>query len=326
MAGNKLFQFYVGNGQTISQRGGELPSLDNGAESRDPSQYIAGKGLSDAVNVALMLGQPLLVTGEPGTGKTQLAWSIAYELNLNGPLVINTKTTSIARDLFYRYEGLRHFHDANIRQGQKELAAETYITYEALGIAILLSHPPSDARPQLPSELLEIGPVRSLVLIDEIDKAPRDLPNDVLFEIDEMAFTVNETGRFFRGDERYRPFVLITSNSERNLPDPFLRRCVYYEIPFPDKDQLMMIIDRRLKLSEEFSSGMLDAAIRHFQEIRALMLKKKPATAELIAWLRVLDRMNIDLEHLRPGQAEALALTYSVIAKNKDDLVTMKDI
>lgn len=326
MAASEQFQFYVGNGQTITQRGGELPSLDDGSENRDPSQYVAGKGLSDAVNVALILGQPLLVTGEPGTGKTQLASSIAYELNLNGPLVINTKTTSTARDLFYRYDGLRHFHDANIRQGQKELAAETYITYEALGIAILLSHPPSASRPPLPSRLLQVGPVRSLVLIDEIDKAPRDLPNDLLYEIDEMAFSVSETGAFFKGDDRYRPFVLITSNSERNLPDPFLRRCVYYEIPFPDKDQLTTIIDRRLKLGEEFSKEMLDAAIKHFQEIRSLILKKKPATAELIAWLRVLDRMNIDVDHLRPGQAEALALTYSVIAKNKDDLATMKSI
>src|SRR5258707_15898948 len=128
MAEKARFQFYVGNGQTISEREAELPSLRNGAESRDPSQYMAGKGLSDAVNVALMLGQPLLVTGEPGTGKTQLASSIAYELNLNGPLVVNTKTTSTAKDLFYHYDGLRHFNDANIRQGQKELTPETNIT------------------------------------------------------------------------------------------------------------------------------------------------------------------------------------------------------
>lgn len=321
MAENKRFQFYLGNGQTITQRGGELPPLEDTTENHDPAQYIAGKALSDAVNVALMLGQPLLVTGEPGTGKTQLAGSIAYELKLHGPLVINTKTTSTARDLFYRYDGLRHFHDANIRQAEKELAVETYITYEALGLAILLSLP-SDSRPHLP--LTVNGPVRSLVLIDEVDKAPRDLPNDILYEIDEMAFTVSETGQVFKGDDRYRPFVLLTSNSERNLPDPFLRRCVYYEIPFPDKEQLKTIIERRLRLTADFSKGMLEGAIEHFQEIRGLMLKKKPATAELIAWLRVLDRMNIDVQNLREGQAEALALTYSVIAKNKEDLAIIK--
>src|SRR5690242_15478376 len=120
MAENQPFQFYLGNGQTLAQRGGKLPELENTSENHDPAHYIAGKALRDAVNVALMLGQPLLVTGEPGSGKTQLAWSIAYELNLNGPLVINTKTTSTARDLFYRYDSLRHFHDANVRQGQKE--------------------------------------------------------------------------------------------------------------------------------------------------------------------------------------------------------------
>jgi MoxR-like ATPase len=321
MADDKQFQFYVGSGEPISQREGELPSPQVG--DFQPSQYIAGKGLRDAVNVALMLGQPLLVTGEPGTGKTQLAWSIAYELNLNGPLVMNTKTTSTARDLFYRYDGLRHFHDANLRQAQTELSAENYITYEALGVAILLSLHPS-VRPPLVSQLSTVGPLRSLVLIDEIDKAPRDFPNDILFEIDEMAFTVNETGQFLKGDDRFRPFVLITSNSERNLPDPFLRRCVYYEIPFPDKEQLLMIINNRLKLSDEFSRSMLDAAIEHFQEIRALTLKKKPATAELIAWLRVLDRMKINIDSLRPEQADALALTYSVIAKNKDDLAAIK--
>lgn len=321
---HRSLEYYVGNGQTIADRGGELPPLELSSKGSAASEYIAGKALSDAVNVALMLGQPLLVTGEPGTGKTRLAWSIAYELNFYGPLVINTKTTSSAKDLFYRYDGLRHFHDANIRQSEKTLDIEAYITYEALGLAILLSNEPSESRPILPDDLSTTGPVRSVVLIDEIDKAPRDLPNDVLYEIEEMAFKVDETGVVYTGDDRYRPFLLLTSNSERNLPDPFLRRCVYCEIPFPDTERLRLIIQRRLKLNEEFTAEMLHGAIDHFQEIRELTLKKKPATAELIAWLRVLERMHIDVKHLAPGQAEALALTYSVIAKNREDLETMK--
>lgn len=322
---NTFFHFYAGTGQTITQRGGELPRPERAAENNDPAQYIAAPSLRDAVNVALMLGQPLLVTGEPGTGKTQLAWSIAYELNLHGPLVFHTKTTSTAKDLFYRYDALRHFHDANIRSDQTEIDAEKYITYEALGLAILMSHAASPSQPAPMYDLPYGCPVRSVVLIDEVDKAPRDFPNDILYEIEDMSFTVSETGRTFKIDDRYIPFVLFTSNSEKNLPDAFLRRCVFYDIPFPNKEQLTIIVERRLGVSEKFKSEMLENAIDHFQEIRDLTLRKKPATAELIAWVKVLDRMQIDVRRLRPGQAEALALTYSVIAKNKDDLDTIKN-
>jgi MoxR-like ATPase len=268
-----------------------------------------------------MLGQPLLITGEPGTGKTQLASSIAHELSLFGPLVFLTKSTSTAKDLFYRYDALRHFHDANVKSEQKDLSAERYITYEALGRAILLSQPKGDLPPH---ERPHDGPVRSVVLIDEVDKAPRDFPNDILYEIDEMSFTVYETGRTFRIDPDYRPFALLTSNSEKNLPDAFLRRCVFYDIPFPDKTQLTEIVKRRLTLTKEFTDEMLEDAIEHFQEVRSLSIRKKPATAELLAWLRVLERMNINPGDLRPGQAEALSLTYSVLVKTKDDLDALK--
>lgn len=324
MTENKFFNLYAGTGQKLTERGGELPASERTVENEDPARYVASRELRDAVNVALMLGQPLLITGEPGTGKTQLASSIAHELNLFGPLVFLTKTTSTAKDLFYRYDALRHFHDANVRLEQKELSAERYIMYEALGRAILLSqhyHRSGD----LPThERPHDGPVRSVVLIDEVDKAPRDFPNDILYEIDEMSFTVYETGRTFKIDHNYRPFVLLTSNSEKNLPDAFLRRCVFYDIPFPNKEQLTEIVKRRLTLTKEFADGMLEDAIEHFQEIRSLTIRKKPATAELLAWLRVLDRMQINPGDLRPGQAEALALTYSVLVKTKDDLDALK--
>src|SRR5262249_13584621 len=148
----------------------------------DPEGYIAEDGLRDAVNVALALGQPLLLTGEPGTGKTQLASSLAYELELPGPLVFNTKTTSSARDLFYRYDSLSHFRDVQFKE--KDPIVDHYITYEALGQAILLSLQPNEVKDLLPEKLQGLGPTRSVVLIDEIDKAPRDLPNDVLIEIE----------------------------------------------------------------------------------------------------------------------------------------------
>jgi MoxR-like ATPase len=311
------FRLYAGDGTTISQRGLSVPPFEQTTELCDPAGYLADEGLRDAVNVALALGQPLLVTGEPGTGKTQLAASLAYELGLPSPLVFHTKTTSTARDLFYRYDALGHFHDAQFRK--EEARAEDYIAYEALGLAILLSMPPPDANPSLPAHLRDLGPVRSVVLVDEIDKAPRDLPNDVLNEIDNMSFTVRETGRTFSADQSYRPIVVLTSNSEKNLPDAFLRRCVFYHIAFPDRARLAKIVRRRLRLDSSFTPQMLEHALEHFEKIRDLTLKKKPATAELLAWLKILDRRRIDVGSLQRGEAEALTFTYAILSKSKED-------
>jgi MoxR-like ATPase len=311
------FKFYTGDGKTIGERGLKLPLFQDVAELDAPSGYIAGKGLRDAVNVALVLGQPLLLTGEPGTGKTQLAHSIAYELELAKPLIFNTKTTATAKDLFYAYDALGHFHDAQFRK--EELPIENYITYEALGLAILLAMNPTASGQYLPEHLRDTGPVRSVVLIDEIDKAPRDLPNDILNEIEHLSFTVKETGRTFTIEQAYRPILVLTSNSEKNLPDAFLRRCVFYHIEFPDSQALTRIIQSRLKLSEGFTPQMLEHAVQHFETIRQLALKKRPATAELLSWIRVLERMQIDVSNLKPGEAEALAFTYSILAKSKED-------
>ena len=214
MMDENSFKLYAGDGTTIERRSLRLPLFEKFGKLDNPEHYLAERGLKDAVNVALALGQPLLVTGEPGTGKTQLAASIAYELGLGSPLVFNVKTTSTAKDLFYRYDALRHFHDAQFHKA--ELTVEPYITYEALGLAILLSLDPREADPFLPEPLRSKGPARSVVLIDEIDKAPRDLPNDVLNEIENMTFSVKETGRTFTADSRWRPILVLTSNSEKN--------------------------------------------------------------------------------------------------------------
>ena len=311
------FRLYAGDGTPIAHRGLTLPAFEKATELSDPQGYLADEGLRDAVNVALMLGQPLLVTGEPGTGKTQLAASIAFELGLPPPLVFHTKTTSTARDLFYRYDALAHFHDAQFRK--EEARIENYITYEALGLAILLSMNPQEANPFLPENLRDRGPVRAVVLIDEVDKAPRDLPNDVLNEIDNMSFTVKETGRTFSADQSYRPIVVLTSNSEKNLPDAFLRRCVFYHIAFPGKDRLKEIVRRRLRFDSSFTPQMLEHALQHFEKIRDLTLKKRPATAELLAWLKILEKRRIDVSSLQRGEAEALAFTYSILSKSKED-------
>lgn len=316
------FDFYKGSGATLQSRGRSFPLFDESVRTEEPSGYLADEPLRSAVNVALALGQPLLITGEPGTGKTQLASSVAWELGLPGPLEFRTRTTSAATDLFYTYDALRHFHDAHHRQ--ERVDPENYITYQPLGLAILLSLASAEADSFLPPHLKGRGPTRSVVLIDEVDKAPRDLPNDILGEIETMSFVVRETGRGFQAGTAYRPVLILTSNSEKNLPDAFLRRCVFYHIEFPGPERLAAIVERRLKPNPEFTPSMLKHALEHFNEIRELALRKKPATAELLAWIRVLERLSIDVRDVRPGQTEALALSYSVLAKTQEDLAKLR--
>lgn len=320
------FKVYSPDGETITDRGIPMPLFVESSISDAPENYVADEALSNAVNVSIALGLPLLVTGEPGTGKTQLAYSIAYQLNqkeLREPLVFYTKSSSTAKDLFYQYDALRHFHDTRIRN--KELDVEDYINFEALGLAVLLSlHPTDRARKEINNYLSDkfqnIGPLRPVVLIDEIDKAPRDVPNDILNEIENMSFTIRETHRpSYNADRRYSPILVFTSNSEKDLPAAFLRRCVFYHIDFPNSTRLKEIVLRRLSLSEDYRDRKLDKAIEHFERIRDLALKKKPATAELLAWIQVLDKLKLDITNLSPSKLETLAVTYSILVKNKDD-------
>ena len=317
------FGLYVGDGSTLRDRNGVLGPVETGGWVDDPAGYLAEDGLRDAVNVALALGQPLLVTGEPGTGKSELAGSIAHSLNLPSPFVFTVKSNSVARDLFYRYDSLRHFHDAQFSTERPNI--DDYIEYEALGLAILLAMPGRDADRFLPSAYRGTGPRRSVVLIDEVDKAPRDLPNDVLNEIDQMSFTVKETGRTFRAEKAGKPVVVLTSNSEKTLPDAFLRRCVFYHISFPDRSRLREIVRRRLGPTNGFSPDMVESAIRHFERIREIGLRKKPSTSELLAWLRILARLRIDVASLQPGDTEAIAFTYSILAKSREDAELLRE-
>lgn len=318
-----IFGLYNGRGGPRVAEGPTLPLFEKWTALNDPSGYIAGPGLRDAVNVALSLGQPLLLTGEPGTGKTQLASSLAYEFGLPTPLVFNVKTTSNAKDLFYQYDAMRHFHDSHFRGNA--LRVDDYIHYEAFGLAILLAMQPSEADQFLPSRYLGRGPTRSIVLIDEIDKAPRDLPNDILNEIEEMSFTIKETRRTFTADVSHRPVLVLTSNSEKNLPDAFLRRCVFYHIPFPEDKALRQIIERRLPPTSGFTGEMITNAINRFLRIRSTIdLKKPPATAELLGWVRVLSDLKIDVGNLKAGQIESLIMSYSVLAKTSEDLESMR--
>ncbi len=243
------------------------------AESRgEQGRYLADQRLATAVNTALAVEQPLLVTGEPGTGKTMLAWSIAAELDLGPVLEFHTRSDNQARDTLYAFDYLLRFYHAQTRDARAE-DLESYTRWNALGEAIR-------------------SPTPRVVLIDEIDKAPRDFPNDLLDELDRMEFHVPELNLTCRAI--YRPVVVITSNSERQLPDPFLRRCIFHRIDFPTGDRLQAIIRERLG-HLNLADRLVETATLRFEQIRQVPgLEKKPSTAELLAWVRVLHASGID--------------------------------
>jgi MoxR-like ATPase len=282
-----------------------------GADRRrdHPSGYLPPAGLVDAVNVALDLSRPLLLTGEPGTGKTQLAHSVAWQLAGRGLLNVTsaqiekfeTKSTSVAKDLFYTFDTLSRFQSAYSRQ---ETRNRDYLTYNALGRAILNSRPREEIEQFLSAGFQYSGPRRSVVLIDEVDKAPRDFPNDLLNEIDQMYFRIPELGNaeVSGAVDDYRPIVIITNNSERNLPDPFLRRCIYYDIPFPTSEQLQDILSARLTDLGPTNPLARDA-LRFFGALRDnSAIRRRISPAELLQWLSFIVR------RLREQQRSAASL------------------
>jgi MoxR-like ATPase len=312
-----------------SQEHSVLPLFERNHRWDAPEDYVADEGLRHAVNVALALGRPLLITGEAGTGKTQLAYRMAYELTPETPepLRFQVKARSEASDLFYRYDALRHFQEVNVNQN-REAKTRDFIRMEALGVAILRAAEDREmANALLPEKWRIPAPVRSVALVDEIDKAPRDLPNDLLAEIENMMFEIKETGDRFQAKTEFRPVVLLTSNSERDLPDAFLRRCVYYHIPPPTRDRLREIVHKRVPLSSAFSPEMLENTLTRYDEVRKAVSKKKPSTDELLAWVQILDRLQIDPKNPKAGDKLALAFTYSILVKDAGDLQALqKDI
>ena len=270
------------------------------------------------MNVALLLGRPLLLTGEAGTGKTQLAHRLAWQLGFGDPIEFNTKSTSTARDLFYTFDALKRFHAAHGGEGSSNNL--DYITYNAFGIAILQSCAKQGVEHLLPQGFEHTGPRRSVVLIDEVDKAPRDFPNDLLHEVENMSFRIPELrNEEVKAAREMRPVLVLTSNSEKNLPDAFLRRCVFYNIPFPLKPRLIEIVQARLGAFADGSNTLLDSAIDFFLEVRTQLTHKPPSTAELINWLQALKAHGMTGAQSVVSNPRAFRATVSALAKTKQD-------
>ncbi|MEM7051338.1 MAG: MoxR family ATPase [Acidobacteriota bacterium] len=235
--------------------------------------YLASGELRDAVNVAIALEKPLLVRGEPGTGKTVLAEAIAESLVME-LLVWNIKSTSKAQDGLYVYDTVQRLNDA--RFGDQDISdVSRYIKLGPLGASLTSGQ-------------------RVVLLIDEIDKADLEFPNDLLHELDRMTFTVQETGEVHSAQQR--PVMIITSNNEKELPDAFLRRCVFHYIAFPDKEAMEKVV--RIH-HPDVEAELLQQVLLRFFWLRDLPdLRKRPSTSELIDWIAALRRGGVAAETL----------------------------
>ncbi len=253
------------------------------------ADYIASEDLRNSVDVSVALGRPLLIKGEPGTGKTMLAGSIAEGLGLR-QIVWNIKSTTKARDGLYIYDTVQRLYDSQF--GDRDVSdISQYIRMGKLGEAFLAEEP-------------------VVLLIDEIDKADLEFPNDLLWELDMMSFFVPETGTTIAA--KRRPIVIITSNAEKELPDAFLRRCIFHYISFPDPDMMLNIV-------RVHHPGLEDRLVREamdaFYWIRSVSgLQKKPSTSELLDWVQALVVGGVPLEKIR----QEIPLLGVLIKKNQD--------
>jgi MoxR-like ATPase len=258
--------------------------------------YVATDDLKLAVNAALTLQRPLLIKGEPGTGKTMLAEEVASALNM--PLLQwHIKSTTKAQQGLYEYDAVSRLRDSQLGD-ERVRDIHNYIVKGVLWQAFTADEP-------------------VVLLIDEIDKADIEFPNDLLRELDRMEFYVYETREMVCA--KHRPLVIITSNNEKELPDAFLRRCFFHYIKFPDKDTMKKIVDVHFP---DLKNDLLTQALQTFFEVREVAgLKKKPSTSELIDWLKLLLAEDIPAEVLR-GKDNKLAVPplHGALLKNEQDV------
>jgi len=259
-------------------------------------RYVATEDLQMAVNAAVTLQRPLLIKGEPGTGKTLLAEEVAAALNM--PLISwHIKSTTKAQQGLYEYDAVSRLRDSQLGN-EKVHDISNYIRKGKLWEAFTAEQ-------------------KSVLLIDEIDKADIEFPNDLLLELDRMEFDVYETGE--RVKAQNRPVVIITSNNEKELPDAFLRRCFFHFIKFPDRETMQQIVDVHFP---EIKKNLVNEALDMFFDVRQIPgLKKKPSTSELIDWLKLLMSDDIPDEILKNrDQSKAIPPLYGALLKNEQDV------
>ncbi len=262
------------------------------------NDYVASEELMASVNIAIALKKPLLIKGEPGTGKTRLAEAVANALGKR-LIIWNIKSTTKAQEGLYVYDTIQRLYDGQFgEEGVDDIAR--YIKLGKLGEAF-------DSEEQV------------VLLIDEIDKADLEFPNDLLWELDQMEFYINETKRTVKA--KHRPIVMITSNAEKELPDAFLRRCIFHYIDFPGRELMEQIVRVHFPDVEEH---LLNNAMDVFYAIRSLRdVRKKPSTSELIDWVNALQIGGIPADKIR----SALPFVGVVVKKDEDlELVRHSDL
>ena len=251
--------------------------------------YVVTKELMNAVNVAIALEKPLLIKGEPGTGKTMLAEAIADSLGME-LIIWGIKSTTKAQEGLYVYDTVQRLYDSQFGEGNVA-DIKQYIKLGKLGEAFS-----SDKQ--------------VVLLIDEIDKADLEFPNDLLWELDKMEFYINETKETIR--TKHRPIVIITSNAEKELPDAFLRRCIFHYIEFPNKEKMEEIINVHFG---DIDKKLSEKALEAFYEIREMDdLQKKPSTSELLDWIQALMISGVNIKNLK----EEMPFIGVLLKKNQD--------